>query len=181
MSNSDNSFRQERYDETLVYSNRKAYAINSGILGEKEYMDIWDTMYEKAKPQFHPEEVSPFVYAHHVVCAIEAENGEIFTGFCIESCSGVLNLCAERVAALNMYVNSGQTKVKRFIAFRDKAPYGAGSGMPCGACREFFYQLNEENEKMEIMEDFEQRKTVTLKELLPNWWGKDRYAEAKAK
>ncbi|MCT7848205.1 cytidine deaminase [Lactobacillus iners] len=118
-------------------------------------MDIWDTMYEKAKPQFHPEEVSPFVYAHHVVCAIEAENGEIFTGFCIESCSGVLNLC--------------------------KAPYGAGSGMPCGACREFFYQLNEENEKMEIMEDFEQRKTVTLKELMPNWWGKDRYAEAKAK
>ncbi|EFO71340.1 cytidine deaminase [Lactobacillus iners] len=53
--------------------------------------------------------------------------------------------------------------------------------MPCGACREFFYQLNEENEKMEIMEDFEQRKTVTLKELMPNWWGKDRYAEAKAK
>ena len=81
-------------------------------------MDIWDTMYEKAKPQFHPEEVSPFIYAHHVVCAIEAENGEIFTGFCIESCSGVLNLCAERVAALNMYVNSGQTKVKRFIATR---------------------------------------------------------------
>ena len=144
-------------------------------------MDIWDTMYEKAKPQFHPNEVSPFVYAHHVVCAIEAENGEIFTGFCIESCSGVLNLCAERVAALNMYVNTGQTKVKRFIAFRDKAPYGAGSGMPCGACREFFYQLNEENEKMEIMEDFEQRKTVMLKELMPNWWGKDRYAEAKAK
>lgn len=84
-------------------------------------MNIWDTMYEKAKAQFHPEEVSPFVYAHHVVCAIEAENGEIFTGFCIESCSGVLNLCAERVAALNMYVNSGQTKVKRLIAFRDKA------------------------------------------------------------
>lgn len=56
-----------------------------------------------------------------------------------------------------------------------------GSGMPCGACREFFYQLNEGNEKMEIMEDFEQRKTVTLKELMPNWWGKDRYAEAKAK
>ena len=43
------------------------------------------------------------------------------------------------------------------------------------------FYTNEENEKMEIMEDFEQRKTVTLKELLPNWWGKDRYAEAKAK
>ena len=31
---------------------------------------------------------------------------------------------------------------------------------------------NEENENMEIMTDYESRKTVTLKELLPNWWGK---------
>ena len=59
-----------------------------------------------------------------------------------------MNLCAERVAALNMYVNSGQTKIKRMIAFRDKAPSGAGSGMPCGACREFLYQLNEEKENI---------------------------------
>ena len=76
-------------------------------------------------------------------------------------------MCKERIAALNMYVNSGQTKIKRLIAFQDKAPSGGGSGMPCGACREFLYQLNEENENMEI---------VTLKEMMPNWWGKDRYA-----
>ena len=62
------------------------------------------------------------------------------------------------------------------IAFRDKAPSGAGSGMPCGAWREFLYQLNEENENMEIMVDYESRETVTLKETMPNWWGKDRYA-----
>ena len=29
------------------------------------------------------------------------------------------------------------------------------------------------------MDDFEHRKTVTLKELMPNWWGKERYADAK--
>jgi cytidine deaminase len=29
---------------------------------------------------------------------------------------------------------------------------------------------------MEIMVDYEKRETVTLKELLPNWWGKERYA-----
>ena len=123
-------------------------------------MGIWDELFEKAREQYHPEEVSPFVYAHHVVCALEAENGEIYTGFCIESCSGVMNLCAERVAALNMYVNSGQTKIKRMIAFRDKAPYGEGSGMPCGACREFLYQLNEENEDVEIMVDFATKETI---------------------
>ena len=141
-------------------------------------MDIWEKLYEKAKAQYHPEEVSPFVYAHHVVCALEAENGEIDTGFCIESCSGVMNLCAERVAALNMYASSGQTRVRRLIAFRDQPPYGEGSGMPCGACREFFYQLNEENEQMEILVDYEKREIVTLKELMPKWWGKERYEQA---
>ena len=141
-------------------------------------MDVWDALYEKAKAQYAPQDVTPFVYAHHVVCALEAENGDIYTGFCVESCSGVLNLCAERVAALNMYVNSGQTKIKRILAFRDRPPYGDGSGMPCGACREFLYQLNEENENTEIMVDFKKRETVTLKELMPKWWGKERYAEA---
>ena len=138
-------------------------------------MDIWETLYQQAKKHYHPKDVSPFLYAHHVVCALEAENGEIYTGFCVESCSGVLDLCAERVAALNMYVNSGQTTVKRLIAFRDRAPYGGGSGMPCGACREFFMQLSLKNQDMEIMVDYEKRETVTLKELLPQWWGMERY------
>lgn len=138
-------------------------------------MDIWEKLYQAAKGLYHPQEVSPFLYAHHVVCALEAENGEIFTGFCVESCSGVLDLCAERVAALNMYVNSGQTVIKRLIAFRDKAPSGGGSGMPCGACREFFLQLALENRDMEILVDYETREMATLKELLPNWWGLERY------
>lgn len=138
-------------------------------------MDIWEKLYLRAKEQYHPEDVSPFIYAHHVVCALESENGEIYTGFCIESCCGVLDLCAERTAALNMYMNSRQTVVKRLIVFRDKAPFGEGSGMPCGACREFFMQLNSKNEEMEIMVDYDRRKTVRLKELLPNWWGWDRY------
>ena len=138
-------------------------------------MDIWEKLYIRAKEQYHPEDVSPFIYAHHVVCALESENGEIYTGFCIESCCGVLDLCAERTAALNMYMNSGQTVVKRLIAFRDKAPFGEGSGMPCGACREFFMQLNSKNEEMEIMVDYDRRKTVRLKELMPNWRGWDRY------
>ena len=141
-------------------------------------MDIWEQLYEKAKEQYHPTDVTPFIYAHHVVCALEAENGEIFTGFCIESCSGVMNLCAERVAALNMYLSSGQTVIKRLIAFRSEAPSGGGSGMPCGACREFLMQLSLRNQDMEIMVDYSTRTTITLKELLPAWWGHERYNEA---
>ena len=33
----------------------------------------------------------------------------------------------------------------------------------------------------EIMAEYEKREAVTLKELLPDWWGKERFAEAKAK
>lgn len=142
-------------------------------------MDIWEKLYERARAEYRPTEVSPFISARYVVCAIEAKDGAIYTGFCIESCCGVMDLCAERVAALNMYLNSGQTVIKRLIAFRDKPPYGKGSGMPCGACREFLMQLNERNEDMEIMTDYSERMTVKLKELVPDWWGRERCAAQK--
>lgn len=141
-------------------------------------MDIWEKLCAAAQEQYHPGDVSPFIYAHHVVCALESENGEIYTGFCIESCSGVMDLCAERVAALNMYLQSGQTVVKRLIAFRDRPPYGGGSGMPCGACREFFLQLSDKNRDMQIMTDYDKRETVALGELMPAWWGDERYENA---
>jgi hypothetical protein len=43
-------------------------------------MDIWETLYQRAKAEYHPEEVSPFVYAHHVVCALESEDGASIRG-----------------------------------------------------------------------------------------------------
>ncbi|MBQ9792954.1 MAG: cytidine deaminase [Clostridia bacterium] len=137
-------------------------------------MDIWEKLYLKAKQEYHPEEISPFIQAHHVVCALEAENGEIYTGFCIEGASGVMALCAERVAALNMYIQSGQTVIKRMIAFRNNPPKENG-GMPCGACREFLLQLSPKNKDIEILTDYETRKTVKLIDLMPNWWGWKRY------
>ena len=142
-------------------------------------MDIWEKLYRAAKKEYHPEEASPFIQAHHVVAAIESKSGKIYTGFCIEGASGVINLCAERVAALRMYAEEGETVVKRMIAFRDAPPKDNG-GMPCGACREFFMQLAYENREMEIMTDYEKRETVRLKELIPNWWGNKRYKNKNA-
>lgn len=140
-------------------------------------MDIWEEMYKAAKQEYHPEDISPFIQAHHVVAAIEsAKTGKIYTGFCIEGASGVINLCAERVAALNMYMNEGNTIVKRLIAFQAEAPK-QNNGMPCGACREFFLQFAYENRNMEILADFDTRKTILLKELIPNWWGDERYGK----
>ena len=49
--------------------------------------------------------------------------------------------------------------------------------MPCGACREFLMQLDLKNREMEIMVDYDTRETVTLGELMPDWWGMYRYKE----
>ena len=136
-------------------------------------MDIWEKMYLEAKKEYHPEKASPFIDAHHVVAAVESKTGKIYTGFCIESASGVMNLCAERVAALKMYMDSGETTIKRLIAFRDAPP--KNGGMPCGACREFLMQLSYDNRNIEILTDYDTRETVLLKDVLPNWWGDKRY------
>ena len=63
------------------------------------------------------------------------------------------------------------------IAVRDAPPCGGGSGMPCGACREFFMQLSPRNKDAEILVNYETRETITLNELMPKWWGDERYAE----
>ena len=36
-------------------------------------MDIWEKMYEEAQKLYNPHKVSDFVYANHVVAAVEAE------------------------------------------------------------------------------------------------------------
>ena len=74
---------------------------------------------------------------------------------------------------LNMYLNEKTTIVKRMIAFRDHPP--KDGGRPCGACREFFMQLAYENRDMEILTDYETKKVILLKDLIPNWWGDRRY------
>lgn len=137
--------------------------------------DIWQELYERARAQYRPHDLSPFFWSNHVACAIETEDGEIFHGFCIEGASGVLNLCAERVAAVNMIVNSGGTVIRRLLVMRDVPPHRDGNFLPCGACREFLLQLNIKNRDCMIMTDYENREFITLGELLPRWWGEERY------
>lgn len=91
---------------------------------------------------------------------------------------GFRSMCGTRCCTQNVPAERTNQSQKRLIAFRDRAPYGGGSGMPCGACREFFYQLNAANADLEIMVDYAARETITLRELLPKWWEEERAAAA---
>lgn len=141
-------------------------------------MDIWDKLIKEAKKEYRPEEISPFITAHHVACALEAEDGTIYSGFCIEGASGVIALCAERTAALKMYMQSGQKVVKRLTCYVDGVPDGVRENwMPCGACREFFLQLSDKNKDMEILVNYNTKETVKLIDVMPDWWGWERYKQ----
>lgn len=129
-------------------------------------MDIWDVMYKEAKGKLNPRVISPFIEAGGVAAAILTDKGNIYTGVCIDtSCS--LGMCAERNAIANMITN-GESKVVKLVCVM-----GDGSvGSPCGACREYLMQLDRESPLMEILVDYKEKTTVTLNELMPDWWGK---------
>ena len=127
---------------------------------------IWSRLYEAAKAKLNPRVISPFVDAGGVAAAILTEDGNIYTGVCIDtSCS--LGMCAERNAIANMITN-GEHEIDKVVAVM---PNG-GVGAPCGACQELMMQLGETSGEIEILTDYEARETVKLKDLLPNWWGK---------
>lgn len=100
--------------------------------------------------------------AGHVTCALEAANGTVFTGICIDvPCS--IGICAEQAAVAEM-LKTEETKIKRIIAV-----YEDGSILPpCGRCGELISQVDLDNEKTVIAIGHDRE--VTLKELLPERW-----------
>jgi len=103
----------------------------------------------------------------HVACALETNSGNIFTGniftgICIDlPCS--IGLCAEQSAIAEM-VKNNETAIKRIIAvFED------GSILPpCGRCREFIAQIDNQNIETQIV--LPEMEEVFLKDLLPERW-----------
>lgn len=132
-------------------------------------MDIWEKLYIEAKKVQNGRTISPFIDAGGVAAAILTKSGNIYVGVCIDTCSG-LGMCAERNAMANMITN-GECEIDKVVAI---IPDG-GVGAPCGACREFMMQLHRDSGNIEILMDYDKRRVVKLSELVPEWWGKERF------
>ena len=125
----------------------------------------WQELYEIAKSTLNPRRISPFIEVGGVASAILTEDGNIYTGICIETaCS--LGMCAERNAIANM-ITKGEHKIEKLVCVF----WDGRLGLPCGACREYLMQLHKNASEMEILTDLEAMTSVKLKELVPNWWG----------
>lgn len=92
-------------------------------------------------------------------------------GVCIDTAS-TLGMCAERNAIANMITN-GESQIDKVVAVMSDGTVGSS----CGACREYMMQLDKNSGDIEILLDLETKKTVRLKELIPDWWGYTRFNE----
>ena len=134
-----------------------------------QYNGIWDILYFAARKVQNGRTVSPFVEAGGVAAALLSQGGGIYTGVCIDTASS-LGMCAERNAVANM-ITGGESKISCLVAVM---PDGS-VGTPCGACRELMMQLDKHSANIEILCDYETKRTVTLGELMPGWWGHTRF------
>jgi len=129
----------------------------------------FNELLEVSKKYVNERDVSPFVEAGQVSSAILTDKGNVYYGVCILSkCSQ--GLCAERNAA-NQMITHNESKIVKLVCIDKKGSLR----YPCGSCREYLMQLNKDNKDMQILTNIETQEYVTLKELLPNWWGEGRF------
>ena len=122
-------------------------------------------MYEAALSVQKPREISPYLSCGQVAAAVLSKTGKIYTGVCIDTCSG-LGVCAERNAIFNM-LTCGENEIDKVLAVMSDGRCGA----PCGACRELIVQLMAGGYRdVEIMLDYTEGRVVKLGELTPEWW-----------
>ncbi len=132
---------------------------------------MWKMLYDAAVKVQHNRTISPFIDAGGVAAAILTKKGNIYVGVCIDTAS-TLGMCAERNAIANMITN-GESQIDKVVAVMPNGKVGS----PCGACREYMMQLDKDSGDIEILLDLDTQKTVKLKDLLPDWWGNDRFTQ----
>lgn len=131
---------------------------------------MWKKLYNAAREVQNGRIISPFIEAGGVAAAILTDQGNIYTGVCIDTAS-TLGICAERNAIANM-ITHGESRIRKVVAVMPDGRVGS----PCGACREFMMQLDKDSRNIEILLDLASEKTVLLKDLIPDWWGTERFS-----
>lgn len=140
------------------------------LIFERKFF-MWNELYNAAVKVQNSRTISPFIDAGGVAAAILTKQGNVYVGVCIDTAS-TLGMCAERNAIANMITN-GESQIDKVVAVMSDGTVGS----PCGACREYMMQLDKNSGDIEILLDLETKKTVRLKELIPDWWGYTRFNE----
>ena len=98
-----------------------------------------------------------------VWCALLTANGNVYKGVCIDTISGMW-FCAEHNAISTM-ITAWEHIIKKIVAVKMSENGDVLVYSPCWRCREFMYQIHEENLYTDVVLDIDT--TSKLKELLP--------------
>ena len=119
----------------------------------------FEQLKEIALGKLKPRQISKDCYVASVSSALLTEKGNVYFGVCIDTPYGI-GFCAEHSAIAQMITNE-ESRIIKIVAVGAEGKILS----PCGRCREFIYQINNENLDAEILVD--NNKVVKLYELLP--------------
>lgn len=117
---------------------------------------------EIAKKLVSPRRLSPFVQVAGVACALVTDQGNTYTGVCIDADCGI-GFCAEH-NAIGQMITGGESKIETIVAYSKHGKVIA----PCGRCREFIYQVDNRNIQTRIL--LNAGAVISLSQLLPELW-----------
>ena len=119
-------------------------------------------LYERALAVANPRTLSEYTSVGVVGAAILTDTGNVYVGCNIDTaCS--MGYCAEH-AAIAAMVTAGESRIVKVVAVNFEGKVYP----PCGRCREFMYQINNENLSAEVM--VEKDTILTLADILPYRW-----------
>lgn len=131
------------------------HKFNSKLIQDEQIENLYDMAKSVAIPKVINEQMS----SGGVGAAVLTKQGNIYTGVCIDTdCS--LGMCAER-NALSTMITNGEYEVEMIIAVTK-----VGKVIPpCGACREFIWQLKNSRDIKVVLDNEET--VVNLEDLMP--------------
>src|SRR3990172_9573291 len=116
----------------------------------------------KAKSVVKPKKVKHGFTISDCGCALVTDNGNVYLGVSVDTCSS-MGFCAEHSAIASM-ITGGEYKIKKIVAVLEDGKVLP----PCGRCRKFIYQINNDNLETDVIVG--ENKVVKLRELLPYAW-----------
>lgn len=116
---------------------------------------------ESAKTVLRPRKLSNDNSAGTVACALMSSNGNLYLGVCIDVSAGI-GFCAEQSAIAAM-ITAGESRIAKIVAVSSDGKVLP----PCGACREFMFEIDTTNLTFTDV-ILGENNVVKLQELLPH-------------
>lgn len=125
----------------------------------------WSSLYKEAKKKLDVQSIPPFIEYGNSSCAILTDNDKIYTSINIASNTNI-GSNAER-NAIALMLNDNEKVIKKMVILNELEE----TILPSVDCIEYLLEFTNNPEDLEILVDYEKKEIVTLKDIIPEWWG----------